>query len=324
MTSPKSAPEASWHPRLFGLNLAGGFPFTHHLGRGEGAADLSFELSPSPLVPWEDAAPVYESPVLTPEGESLARLYRLGSREVLRFPRAADFDLGSGGITCHSVEDRTLVELRFLGPVLSYWLECRGLPTLHASAVAVGGRAVGFLSNRGGGKTGLAAAFLRAGFPLLTDDVLPVEEVEGGFLARPGYPQMRMWPDEAAFFVPGWESLPTVHPAVSKRRVPVGDGGFGAFHEGALPLACLYLPERASEGTVEIQDVSPRDAVIELLRHSFSPRLVEAAGLAPQRLGFFARLAMRVPVRRLRYPSGFDRLPEVMARVGATVRSAAR
>ena len=68
-------------------------------------------------------------------------------------------------------------------------------------------------------------------------------------------------------------------------------------------------------GLVEIQDVSPRDAVIELVRHSFSPRLVEAAGLGVRRLDFFVRLATQVPVRRLRYPSGFDRLPAVVERV---------
>jgi len=51
--------------------------------------------------------------------------------------------------------------------------------------------------------------------------------------------------------------------------------------------------------------------VIELVRHSFSPLLVEAAGLQPGRFDLFARLARQVPVRRLSYPTGFDRLPGV-------------
>ncbi|HSG39948.1 MAG TPA: hypothetical protein VLE27_09955 [Thermoanaerobaculia bacterium] len=201
-----------------------------------------------------------------------------------------------------------------LGPVLSYWLERRGIPTLHASAVAVDGRAVAFLSRQGGGKTGLAAALMRAGFPLLTDDVLPVEVREGGFFARSGYPQMRMWPDEAAWFLEGWEALPLVHPQVTKRRIPVGpvgEDGFGAFLDSTLPLACLYIPERRPDGPVEIVDVPPRDALIELVRFSFSPHLVAAAGLQPFRFDLFARLAQSVPVRRLRYPAGFERLAEV-------------
>lgn len=300
--------------RLFGLTVAGDFPFSVKLPPDGGPASLTLAISGSPLLP-EDPVfpPLYTSPLHDALGQSLGCLYREDGAETFRFPDAGDFRIGADRIDVHApAEGLGMAELRLLGPVLSYWLERQGLPALHASAVATDRGAIAFLSVKEGGKTGLAAAFLQAGFPLLTDDVLAVEEAGGTFLGRPGYPQMRMWPDEAAFFVPGWEELPTVHPAISKRRVPVGDGGFGAFNGEPLPLACLYLPERVAEGTVEIQDVSPRDAVIELLRHSFSPRLVEAAGLGPRRLDFFARLAMKVPVRRLRYPSGFDRLPEVV------------
>ena len=48
--------------------------------------------------------------------------------------------------------------------------------------------------------------------------------------------------------------------------------------------------------------------MIELIRHSFSAHQVEAAGLAPQRLNFFARLAQKVPMRRLIYPADFEHL----------------
>lgn len=305
--------------RLFGLNVSSDFPFTWPPEKEGGRIDLSFHLSSSPVVPgpWKKSTPVYSSPFRSRDGESRTRLYRLENCEALCFSGSADFYLQADSITGHLLSPALdfMLEMRFLGPVLSYWLERRGIPTLHASAVATKQGAIAFLSHKEGGKTGLAAAFLQAGVPLLTDDVLPVEETSGMFLARPGYPLMRMWPDEAEFFVPGWEALPTVHPAISKRRVPVGDGGFGAFHGESLPLACLYLPERMATGPVEIQEVSPRDAVIELVRHSFSPRLTEAAGLGPQRLDVFARLAMQVPVRRLRYPSGFARLPEAVERV---------
>jgi hypothetical protein len=234
--------------------------------------------------------------------------------EVLCFPGVADFYLLPGRIDCHLLapEHEHLVEIRLLGPVFSYWLERRGLPTLHASAVDAGGRVVAFLSSHGGGKTGLAAAMMRAGCPLLTDDVLPLEERERIFLGRPGYPQMRMWPDEADWFLGGSEDLALVHPAFSKRRVPVGPDGFGAFQGSTLPLACLYIPERRTDGPVEIRDVPPREAFLELVRHSFSPHLVQAAGLQERRADLFARLVGQIPVRRLLYPSGFERLPEVV------------
>ena len=62
---------------------------------------------------------------------------------------------------------------------------------------------------------------------------------------------------------------------------------------------------------IGITPVSPRDAVIELVRHSFTPRVVEAIGLQAQRLDFFAQMVQQVPMRRLVYPSGFAHLPRV-------------
>ena len=86
----------------------------------------------------------------------------------------------------------------------------------------------------------------------------------------------------------------------------------GSFHGSSLPLARLYLPERREDDRpIEIREISPRDAFIELVRHSFSPNLVEAAGLQAGRTEIFARLVTRVPVRRLLYPSGFEHLERV-------------
>jgi len=153
---------------------------------------------------------------------------------------------------------------------------------------------------------------LQAGQALLSDDLLPIEARDGSFLGRPGYPQMRMWPDEATHFLGGFERLPVVHPELSKRRVPVGPGGLGTFHDSPLPLACIYLLERRAEAEpLELRNLSPQDALIELLRQSFTPLLVEAAGLQPSRFDLLSRLVLAVPVKRLRYPSGFDRLPRV-------------
>lgn len=303
--------------RLFGITLASDFPFATHLGVGSGPADLAFNVCPAPPAPagWEHSPPIYSSPWRTENGESASRLYRAPDFEILQEPGLLDFYLWPGRIACHLLDPRYhfLIELRLLGPVLTHWLESRGIPALHASAAAVNGRTAAFLSTQGGGKTGLAAALMRAGSELLTDDLLPIEEKNGRFVGHAGYPQMRMWPDEAVHFLGGCEGLPLVHPEVSKRRVPVGPDGFGAFCDDPLPLSCLYLPERQLDGDagIEIREVSPRDALIELVRHSFSPYLVEAAGLQPARFDLFARLVREVPVRRLSYPTGFDRLPAV-------------
>ncbi|MFY9821168.1 MAG: hypothetical protein WAM82_07285 [Thermoanaerobaculia bacterium] len=96
----------------------------------------------------------------------------------------------------------------------------------------------------------------------------------------------------------------------------MGEGGFGRFQETSTPLSAIFLATRVEgANAVEIQPVSRSEALIELVRHSFSARLVEAAGLQPARLARLARLVRSVPVRRLVYPSGFERLEEVASRV---------
>jgi len=227
--------------------------------------------------------------------------------DVFRFPATADFYLEPGRIRGHLLDPgcRDLMELRLLGPVLSYWLERLGIPVLHAAAVRVDAGAVGFVAHSGGGKSSLAAALLQAGAPLLTDDILPVEECGGTFLARPGYPQLRMEPDSARHFLGTTDGLAAVCLDGTKLHVPVG-----TFEDTSLPLACLYLVERRP-GPVEILPLPRREAVVELVRHSFSPYLVEAVGLQPRRLDLFARLVRQVPVRRLLCPAGLEHLPQV-------------
>jgi len=319
MRSGPGRPDGLRTYRVFGVNLASALPFRSLLGIADGAEELSFAVSPVPIVTgsWKGGDPIFRSPRRFQNGESFSQLYQLNLWEALCFPGVADFYLQGDRIAAHPIGNPTsdLLEIRLLGPVLSYWLERQGFPTLHASAVAVDGRAVAFLSSHGSGKTGLAAAMMRAGLSLLTDDILPVEERDGKFLGRPGYSQMRMWPDEAEHFLGKSDDLPLVHPAITKRVVTVGGGSFGAFHDMAVPLACIYLPERVLGGPIEIHEISRREALIELVRHSFSRHLVQAVGFQPRRLDLFARLVMQVPVRRLRYPSGFERLPEVVERL---------
>lgn len=290
--------------RVYGLTLASVYPFAHRLAAGHGAPDLTFSLLDSALA-GRGARRVYSSPWRDGAGESVAHLDRFPKLEALRFPGTADFYLRPGLVQAHLLDPdrRGLMELRLLGAVLSYSLERQGIPALHASAVRVPEGAVGFVAHSGAGKSSLAAALVRAGAALLTDDILPVEERDGTFLARPGFPQMRLEPDTAALLGPT-DGLAAVTPEDTKLHVPVR-----AFAGSATPLQGLYLVERHA-GPPEVRPLSRSEAVIELVRHSFLPHLVEAAGLQPRRLDLFARLVREVPVRRLLCPDGLDRLEE--------------
>lgn len=304
---------------LYGLNLASDFPFQSRLAERTGGPDLFFRLADEPPVTgWEKEEPAFaSSPKLDGVEESLIYVYRQDGYDVLRFTGVADYYLWPEGIVCHLLDPayEQLVEIRLLGDTFALWLELQGIPALHASAVVVEGRAAVFLATNSGGKSSLAASLMQVGWPLLTDDILPLERRDEIFLGRSGYPQMRMWPDQARHFLGHYKDLDIVHPAYSKRRVPVGQDGLGTFIDGSAPLACFYLPERRDPtewGTeIEIIPVSHAEALLSLVGQSFVPHTVQALGLQSQRLGFLTPLVTQVPMRRIIYPEGYEHLPEV-------------
>ena len=331
--------------RLFGLTLATDFEFETPLpppspAQEAGEPDLVFRCTSAP--PAEDSSepeaseanPLdddpdavvssFSSPIRLESGAPLL-VIRKGRREdLVRFSEVADFRVGDRHIHCQVLDPdyAFTVEIHLLGLVMAYWFERKDIPMLHASAVEVQGHAVGFMASNRGGKSSLAATFVEAGHPLLTDDLLGIQESAGRFLGRPGYPSMRMWPDQAARFVEDWAELPLAHPWYAKRKVSVGPDGFGSFVDRPLPLACCYLPERRDDvSAVEFEPVPPGEAVIEMIRGSFLLRAVEGLELARERLPLLGRIAGKLPLRRLVYPDGFERLPEVRQAIVADLRS---
>jgi hypothetical protein len=62
----------------------------------------------------------------------------------------------------------------------------RGYELLHASAVTTEHGIIAFVADQGGGKTTLAAEFLRRGGALFTDDIVALDDSGGGLVAHPG------------------------------------------------------------------------------------------------------------------------------------------
>ena len=126
---------------------------------------------------------------------------------------------------------------------------------------------------------------------------------------------MKLFPGQAKFLCEDISQLIPVSEGSPKLRVWVGKEGKGSFCQQDQPLSRIYIPSRqdpAVWGTkVEISPISPRDGVIELLRYSFSARVVDALNLRKKRLDFFSQVVNKVPLRRLTYPSGIEFLPAV-------------
>jgi len=300
---------------LFGLTIATDFNFVSKLSEGHHKPDIYFKVVQKPPIDFSTDNEILDDPISTNKSlKGKFYFYKLKKWDLLRFTGYSDFYINDKQIICHLhlEEYNHLIEIQLLGIVMSYWLERHGIPTIHASGVNVDKNTVAFLSSNKGGKTSIAASLMQKGYPLITDDIMPLELDDDNIFCRPGYPTMRMWPDEAEYFLGHSDDLPLVHPELSKRRIFVGSNAFGKFNNHKSELKCIYIPKRISEITeIEINPVSPVEGILELVKHSFSPYLVEEMGWQPRRLEKFARIIQKIPVKQLIYPSGYRYLPKL-------------
>lgn len=237
--------------------------------------------------------------------------------DYLRWSGLFEFLIAPDGrrIACHPLNgaSREAFQTYLLSQVLSFALLGRGIEPLHSTAVVVDGKAVGFVGDCGYGKSSLGAAFLQAGHRLLTDDLLVVKEEGQGFMAYPGPPRIKLFPDVAKSLLGERITGTPMNNLTPKLVIPLGGDPKWLWQQPA-PLRAIYVlpPPRERGGTdrVTIRRLSVRRAFVELLKSSFNAMVVEPARLKRQ-FHQTARLAGKIPIKALSFPRTLDRLPLV-------------
>jgi hypothetical protein len=225
-----------------------------------------------------------------------------------------------------------------LGPILGYALRKRGVTCLHASVVAADGMAFALVGSAQTGKSTTAAAFARQRFPVLSDDIAALCEIDGRLHVRPAYPQLRLWPDSAERLFGSREALERLTPQSprwDKRFLSLATDEH-PFVDQPLPLAAVYIlsTREASDLAPRIEPLAARDRLLELISNTYTSYL---ATFADQRreLALLSGLAASIPVRRAIPHSNPDRLTDLCSTIltdladvcaanamnGATVRS---
>jgi hypothetical protein len=192
------------------------------------------------------------------------------------------------------------LRLILLGPVLAVLLHQRGLLVLHASAVALtrsGVRqAVGFMGDKGAGKSTTAAALHARGHALIADDLVAIDLAGPVPQVWPGFPHLKLWPEAAASTLDDHDtvaSLARVHPQFEKRSRPIA----GEFHRERVPLAALYVLTDA--GYEAAEPAAAREAFFQLVRHSYLARILHMTRATAAHFQQVTQVARTVPVRNL-------------------------
>ena len=195
---------------------------------------------------------------------------------------------------------RTLV----LGPGLAVLLHQSGILMLHGSAVVLDHAAIGFLGQTGEGKSTTAATLHIRGYPILTDDLMAIRNIAGIPFVLPAYPQLNLWPDSAASLGEDLSRASKLHSHIEKRAIRAAAG----FPRDPLPLRCLYVLGRGAR--CRIEPLRAREAFVELMRHSYTRRLLRGGG-APSHFRQCADLVRMTLFRRLMVRRALSELHQV-------------
>lgn len=193
-----------------------------------------------------------------------------------------------------TLEDATTY---LFGPVLGFILRLRSITCLHGSAFVVHNSGLALVGPSQSGKSTTAAALAQKGFPVLSDDVLPITREHGQAFIQPGYPRLRLWPDSVEILFGAPEKLPLITPNWDKRFLDLSADRY-QFQDRPLPLGTIYLLGRrtANLPAPRIERLTSVQAFAALTANTYANYLLDQA-MRAQEFAFLSWLVGKVPIR---------------------------
>lgn len=209
-----------------------------------------------------------EDKILEMEEDSWEDYYHFSSKDFfISWDDVGTFRFLNGEkIVVYSKKDVDSYKLKtyILGPVLAALLHQRGFLVLHASAVKINSYAVAFLGFSGMGKSTLAMALNKAGYPLLTDDILAIQFDENGVpIVYPGFPQTKLSP-QSIFSIYGNGGNVSMMPSGPEERFHCLTSNFS---NKLLPLKRVYALEGSDIS--RIVPINSQNALMKLVNYSY-------------------------------------------------------
>ncbi len=203
-----------------------------------------------------------------------------------------------------------LLEPYLIGRVLPFLVSLRGGFPLHASAVAIEGRAAAFVGGSTAGKSSLAAALVAAGHHFVADDIAAISRPDQP-VVEPAHPELKVSREVVAATSPPFDSV-RPFPGSEERVLRLAS----RFVEAALPMARIYFLSPAEGSDCSIEEVSPSAACTLLVSNYFGlPSIGRRLVGLDNILDLAGRIAGAVDCRRVFVPRQLGRLTDVARRV---------
>ena len=250
--------------------------------------------------------------------------YQLGPSEFLFWVDGVGrFKITEGkSIIVETLADRAGEEdlaVYILGSCLAAIMEQRGMLCLHASSVSWNDEAVLFAGRSGIGKSTIAAALIKSGYQLRSDDVVPLEIRGGEILARKGLPFSKLWPDSLQKLDLNSDGLPKIRPCIEKRRISwtpeLSDS------EKPLPIKEIFLLTTIQSSAIEVSKLNPFEAFASCKANVYRPQFLRDPS---RQKGLFETLTLLVKktrVTRISRPKTTFKLSELVEAVGSLIET---
>jgi len=296
---------------LYGLCLATDLPLKAPAAASSAAPDLTILRGGE--LPADHPAPTGEVWAAADFGNGVAvRLTKTAAGWSLLYPNTAEvrFSADRAQASIHPAPGKAdILPLLLASSVPTWWLNLRGDPVLHASAVARDGRALAFIGASGMGKSTMATLLCAHGATLITDDALRLEPSADGYRCHFGPGELRLRPGAASlagYFAPDCANVSadgrtTLRLATATTELP--------------RLAAIFIPQpsRTAEELV-VERLSLVQASFHL--NGFARAIGwQAEGPLRRQFEWFGELARRVPVAKLTVPWGPPFAPELAGRI---------
>ncbi|MGM8211566.1 aldolase [Virgibacillus sp. W0430] len=210
------------------------------------------------------------------------------------------------------------VRFFILGTCMGILLLQRKILPLHGSAVVIDGKAYAVVGDSGAGKSTLAAAFIEKGYPLLSDDILPITMSKEHIpIVQPSYPQQKLWLNSIkAFGIEQGEGRPIFN-RPDKFTVPVRS----MFMEKSVPLAGVFELSKAETNSVQLSPVYTRLHVLQLfLQHTYRSFLMKHLQRSKWHFEYTTRIASHINVYQIYRPMERFTVYELVNRILEQVR----
>lgn len=246
----------------------------------------------------------------------LKRKFIVKNNQILfEVPRTAIFLIQEGKkiiISPMNGAQEDKIRLYLLGTCMGAALIQKRILPLHGSAIAINGKAYAFIGDSGAGKSTLAAAFIRAGYSLISDDVIPVRlSKEGIPYVFPTYPQQKLWQESIHHF--GMETVQyrPLFERETKYAVPV----MNHFIDKPLPLAGAFELMKTNERQMVIQKIENLERFHILYKHTFRNILIQRLNLHEWHFRETSFILKQIKMYQLRRPEKEFTVNELVRRI---------